>query len=69
MAQQLKGYTISFQLYAFDEKEVEECRQSIINFIRQHAQAGRAVTAEKVGRAVAGWESNPIIKNQIILLI
>lgn len=64
--QQLKGYTLSFQLYAHNEQEVEECRQAIIGFINQHRQEGRAITAPKVAQAVTNWQSNPFIKNQII---
>lgn len=64
--QPLKGFPLSFQLYAHNEQEVEQCRQAIINFINQHRQEGRAVTANKVAHAVSSWQSNPIVKNQII---
>lgn len=63
---QLKPVTISFQLYAYDEQEAEAARMAIIAFIGQHAAQGRAVTAEKVARAVSKWEQNPIVRSQII---
>lgn len=63
---QLKPHKIAFELYAYDEQEVAECRQAIIDFINLHAQYGRAVTAKKVGKAVSEWDKNIIVKNKII---
>ena len=63
---QLRALPISFELYAHDEAEVEECRMAIIAFIGQHRSAGRAVTARKVAEAVANWDRNPIVRNHII---
>ena len=63
---ELKGFPVTFNIYAASAEEAEECRMAIIAFIGQHARQGRAVTAEKVARAVAGWESNPIVRNRII---
>lgn len=63
---QLRPHRISFELYAYDEQEVEEARMAIIAFIGQHAREGRAVTAKKVAQAVARWDQNPIVRNQII---
>ena len=63
---QLKGYPVTFNIYAYDEQEVEEFRRSIIDFIGQHAKHGRAVTAHKVAQAVSRWDQNTIVKNQII---
>lgn len=64
--QQLNGYAISFQLYAHNEQEVEQCRQAIIGFINQHRQEGRAITATKVAHAISNWQSNPIVRSQIV---
>ncbi len=63
---QLRALPITFQLYAYDEQEVEECRMAIIAFIGQHRSAKRAVTAHKVAQAIANWENNPIVRNRII---
>ena len=63
---QLKGFPLTFNIYAYDEQEVEEARMAIIAFIGQHAKQGRAVTARKVAQAVARWDQNPIVKSQII---
>jgi hypothetical protein len=62
----LKGFPITFNIYARSEEEVEECRKAIISFIGLHASQCRAVTASKVGRAIMNWDKNPIVKNQII---
>lgn len=64
--QPLKGFPLSFQIYAHNEQEVEQCRQAIIGFINQHRQENRAVTATKVAQAITSWQSNPLIKTQII---
>ena len=63
---ELKGFPLTFNIYAYDEQEVEEARMAIIAFIGQHAKQGRAVTARKVAQAVARWDQNPIVKSQII---
>lgn len=64
--QPLKGYSITFQLYAHSEEEAEEARMAIVAFIGQLRQYGRAVTGKKVAQAVVNWDSNPIVKNQIL---
>lgn len=66
MEKELKGFPLTFNIYAENEEEVEECRKAIISFIGLHASQCRAVTAKKVGRAIMNWDKNPIVKNQII---
>lgn len=63
---QLRALPITFELYAYDETEIEECRMAIIAFIGQHRNSGRAVTAHKVAQAIGRWDSNPIVKSHII---
>jgi len=62
----LKGFNISFQIYAHNEQEVEAARKAIVAFISQHAMQGRAVTAEKIEQAARNWDRNPIVRNQTI---
>ena len=63
---QLKGFPLTFNIYAENEKEVEDCRMAIIAFIGQHASQCRAVTAKKVAQAISNWEKNPLVKMNII---
>lgn len=63
---QLKGFPISFNIYAENEAEVEECRKAIIGFIGLHAVQCRAVTAKKVTQAIVSWDKNPFVKSRII---
>ena len=63
---QLKGYSVSFNIYAENESEVEEMRLAIVSFIGLHASQCRAVTAKKVAQAISNWDSNPIVKNKVI---
>jgi hypothetical protein len=63
---QLKGYPITFNIYAESQQEVEEARMAIIAFIGLHAAQCRAVTAKKVAQALSNWDKNPIVKNRII---
>ena len=63
---QLKALPITFEIYAYDEQEVEEARQAIIGFIEQHRRAGRAVTAAKVAQAISQWDKKFIVRNEII---
>lgn len=62
----LKGFPLTFNIYAENESEAEECRKAIIEFIGFHASQCRAVTARKVAQAVRNWDSNPIVRNRII---
>lgn len=62
----LKGFPLTFNIYAENEAEVEECRMAIIAFIGLHASQCRAVTAKKVAQAIGNWDKNPIVRNQII---
>ena len=62
----MNGYPITFNIYANNEQEVEELRFVITEFIRLHAEQGRAVTATKVADALRSWNNNPISKNRII---
>lgn len=62
----MKGFPITFNIYAESEQEAEEARQALIAFIGQHAQQGRAVTGRKITQAVASWDKNPLVRNQII---
>ena len=63
---QLKGFPISFNIYAEHEQEVEDCRMAIIAFIGQHASQCRAITARKVAHAISNWDKNPLVKMNII---
>lgn len=63
---QLKGFPISFNIYAENEEEVEEARKAIVEFIGLHASQCRAVTAKKVAQAITNWEKFPLVRNQII---
>ena len=62
----MKAIDINFQIYAEDENEVAELRQTIIWFINLHRANGRAVTARKVSEAIKQWDSNFLVKNRII---
>lgn len=66
MNEQLKGFPITFNVYARSEQEVEELRIAIITFIKAHAHQGRAVDAARLAKAIGNWEKNPIVKSQII---
>lgn len=63
---QLKGFPLSFNIYAENEQEVEECRMAIIAFIGMHASQCRAVTAKKVAQALSNWDKNLLVRNHII---
>lgn len=62
----LHGFPLTFNIYAENEQEVEDCRMAIIAFIGLHASQCRAVTAKKVAQALSNWDKNFIVKSQII---
>lgn len=65
-SKQLMALPITFELYAYDEAEIEECRQAIVAFIDQHRCENRAVTAGKVAQALRRWDRNALVRNEII---
>ena len=64
--QTLKGYSITFQIYAHNEQEAEEARTAIVGFIGHLRQYGRPVTAKKIVQAALNWDQNSIVKNRIL---
>ncbi len=62
----MKGFPITFNIYAEDEQEIQDLHFVITEFIRLHAEQGRAVSARKVTEALRRWDHNPFIKNRII---
>ena len=62
----MKVYTLQTPIYADSEQEVEELRKTLVWFINQHREHGRAVTARKVSEAVRKWDSNFLVKQRII---
>lgn len=62
----MKGYPITINIYAESEQEAEGAREALVEFIRGHAREGRAVTGEKIARAVSAWEKNPFVRSQVI---
>ena len=62
----LRGFPITFNVYAHSEQEVEDLRLAIVGFISAHAHQGRAVDAARLAQAIANWDRNPLVKNQII---
>jgi len=61
-----RGFSITFDVYAHNEQEVEDLRMAIVAFIGHHRRQGRAIDARRLAQAIANWDRNPIVKNQII---
>lgn len=62
----MKAIDIQFQIYAENENEVAELKQTIVWFINLHRANGRAVTAKKVSDAIKKWDNNFLVKRRII---
>jgi hypothetical protein len=62
----LRGFPITFDVYARNEQEVEDLRMAVIAFIGHHARQGRAIDAARLAKAIANWDNNPIVKSRII---
>lgn len=61
----MKAIDIKFPVYAENESEVAELRQTIVWFINLHRANGRAVTARKLSDAIKKWDSNILVKQRI----
>ena len=62
----MKGFPITFNVYANNEQEVETLCMAIVAFIGEHAKHGRAIDATRAAKAIANWDKNPLVKSQII---
>lgn len=62
----LRGFPITFNVYARSQQEIEDLRLAIVAFISAHAHQGRAIDAARLAQAIANWDRNPLVKNQII---
>lgn len=58
--------TISFNIYADDDKEAEKGRMAIIQFINTMGMNGAMVSGNKISEAMAKLNSSPFIATQII---
>lgn len=61
----MKGYPITFNIYAESEEEAKRAQEGIIGFISRNAEQGRAVSGAKITEALRKAESNAFIRNQI----
>ena len=61
-----KIVNISFNVWANDEKEAEELKAAVCNFIDWFGQRGIKVTASKLSAAINRWQSNVLVKNSVI---
>ena len=62
----IKVFPVNFEVYAYNELEVEELRTAIVGFIDAHARQKRPVLAGKAAKAIKKWDSNPFVRNKII---
>ena len=62
----MKGYPLTFNVYANNEAEVEDARSAVIEFIDYHRMQGRAVSAPKIAKALRSWQNNPLVRKKII---
>ena len=62
----IKVFPISFEVYAYDEREVEDLRRAIVDFIGYHAQRHLPILAGKAAQGIRAWDKNPFVRNRII---
>lgn len=62
----MQGFEIKFNVYANDQSEADNARNTIVSFINSMAQQGYAVTGNKIVNAINKWGNNPLIKNYFV---
>lgn len=62
----IQPYKMEVFIYASSQAEIEELQQTLRQFIEDHRNEGRAVTASKVSSAIKKWRDNTIVRNNII---
>lgn len=61
----MKGFQITFNIYAENEAEALKAQQDIISFIDGHARQGRAVSGAKISEALGKAAGSAFVKAQI----
>ena len=61
-----KIVNISFNVWANDEAEGAALRKAFCDFIDWFGQRGIKVTASKLTEAVNKWQSNMLVRNNVI---
>jgi len=59
-------YPITIKIYANDEQEAQRAQQALGQFVNDLGAIGIAVTGDKIADIVPRWQSNVLVKNQII---
>lgn len=62
----IQPYKLETFIYASSQEEVDQLQQDIRQFIEDHRNEGRAVTASKVSSAIKKWRDNAIVRSSII---
>lgn len=62
----IQPYKLETFVYASSQEEIDQLQQDIRQFIEDHRNEGRAVTASKVSSAIKKWRDNAIVRNSII---
>jgi len=62
----LRGFPVTFNVYARNSQEVEDLRLAVTAFISSHAREGRAVDAARLAKAIGSWDRNPLVRSRII---
>ena len=59
----MKGFKVSFNVYAESAAEALEAENAIKAFISSQAQEGRAVTARKIAEAIGKYKDNYFVNS------
>lgn len=62
----MKIIEVKLPIYAENDNETLRLREAWVSFANRLRNQGCAVTADKTAEAIAMWEKNYIIKNEII---
>lgn len=62
----MKVFPITIRIYAGDAEEAERARQALGRFVDQMGRMGIMVTGDKIAEAVPKWDSNPLVRSQVI---
>lgn len=59
----MKGFPVTFNVYADTSEEAETASRAIKDFINAKARIGVAVTADKLTKAIEKWRDSIIVTN------
>lgn len=62
----MRLYNITIPVYADSDEQAQQASEQLVQFVAEVKANGRAVTAKGMADAAGKWQSNALVKNEIL---